>query len=157
MNELIPFINQLNEMDLALLISERRFIDKQLLIETCIRFEGANETQQQLCKQVLWSLNDEQLQRFLFFATGQIGMFNGGSHEPLWNPNDMALHRNRITIAMCDTDVNALPVAHVCFYRVDMPKYETATEQVKNTSGWKDSNSGPLQEIIYSNIFKIVK
>ncbi len=125
MNELIPFINQLNEMDLALLISERRFIDKQLLIETCIRFEGANDTQQQLCKQVLWSLNDEQLQRFLFFATGQIGMFNGGSHEPLWNPNEMALPRNRITIAMC-ADVTRLPVAHVCFYTVDMPQYDTA-------------------------------
>ena len=125
MNELIPFINQLNEIDLALLISERRFIDKQLLIETCIRFDGANDTQQQLCKQVLWSLNDEQLQRFLFFATGQIGMFNGGSHEALWNPNDMAQHRNRITIATTHNG-NALPVAHVCFYVIEMPKYETA-------------------------------
>ena len=127
-NDLVPFINQLDETDMALLISEKRFIDKQVLIDTCIRFEGAHDHMlQQLCKQVLRSMSDEQLQRFLFFATGQVGMYNGGSDEPLWNPNSMARHRNRITLFLCDNGgVDALPVAHVCFYRVDIPRYDSA-------------------------------
>jgi hypothetical protein len=40
-------------------------------------------------------------------------------------------NRNKISIRFYEADQEKLPVAHVCFYSIDMPKYETA-EQMKN-------------------------
>ena len=123
LDDLVPFINQLNETDLAILISDQLYIDKQILVERCLHFTKSDANFEKMCKDVLSSMSDEQLQRFLFFATGKVGMFNGGSSEPLWNPNGSSSNpRNRITIVKYPRS-DRLPVAHVCFYAIDMPAY----------------------------------
>ena len=138
MENLIPFIGSLHETDLAILISEQRFLDRQLLVDKCVHVSSgdaaaANGSDKQLCQQVLSSMSDEELKRFLFFATGQVGMFNGGHREPLWNPNnDSPYPRNCITFRMYRArSEHTLPVAHVCFYCIDMPRYDSSPERMK--------------------------
>ncbi len=108
MIDLIPSINMLNETDLALLISEQHFVDRRLLIDECLHFVSDTDGSDiRLCRQVLRSMSDEQLQMFLFFATGQVGLFHKGCPgQPLWNPNDLSPYpRNRITLKVYHTSL----------------------------------------------------
>jgi hypothetical protein len=72
------------------------------------------------------------LQQFLHFVTGQVGLYSAGSDKPLDNPNMYSRYnRNKISIKFYEAGQETLPVAHVCFYSIDMPKYATA-ELMKN-------------------------
>ena len=140
-HDLIPFINSLHETDLAILISEQRFIDRHLLVDKCIHVTDHND--KELCRQVLLSMSDQELKLLLFFATGQVGMFNGGHREPLWNPNNGSPYpRSCITFRMYRADnEHTLPVAHVCFYCIDMPRYDSSPEKMKQKLIQAISNS----------------
>jgi len=127
--ELTSYLDNMNERDMALLITDQQFIDRQLLLESHIDFIGdATSNDCSRLADVLKSLNNEQLQMLIYFATGQTGMFNGGSSEPFWNPNDSTPNRrNCITFNFyIARNKNALPAAHVCFYSIDMPKYNSS-------------------------------
>ncbi|MNE70907.1 HECT-domain (ubiquitin-transferase) [compost metagenome] len=73
-------------------------------------------------------------------------MFNGGSDEALWNPNDTTPYkRNCITFRFYQAEnENRLPAAHVCFYCIDMPKYnsfETMKKKlIQAMEGTQDGN-----------------
>jgi hypothetical protein len=127
--ELIPFLNQMNEIDLAVLFHEKQYIDVQILI-SCLNYYGevTNELKQNF-ESVLKSLSQEELKKVLYFVTGQVGLFKCGSNTPIMNPNRNEIAqfpRDKITILFSDQwDVQRYPVAHVCFYRLDMPLYST--------------------------------
>jgi serine/threonine protein kinase len=131
-NEFFPYLNLLTEMDVVILISEQQYVDINILTKECIDFIGdSNQELAQRFIQVLKALNNNELQQFLHFATGQVGLYSAGSDKPLNNPNmNSPYNRNKISIRFYEADQEMLPVAHVCFYSIDMPKYATA-EQMK--------------------------
>jgi hypothetical protein len=50
-------------------------------------------------RDLLKSLNNNELQQFLHFAIGQVGLYSAGSDKPLENPNVQSLYnRNKISI-----------------------------------------------------------
>jgi E3 ubiquitin-protein ligase HUWE1 len=132
-NEFVPHLDLLTEMDIAMLISEQQYVDKNVLMNECIEFRGdSNQEISQRFMQVLNSLNNNELQQFLHFATGQVGLYSAGSDKPLENPNVQSpYNRNKISIRFYEADQEMLPVAHVCFYSIDMPKYATAEKMKK--------------------------
>jgi hypothetical protein len=128
--EFIPYWNTLTEMDIAMLISEQQYVDKNVLINECIEFRGdSNQEISQRFIQVLNSLNNNELQQFLHFVTGQVGFYSAESDKPLENPNmHSPYNRNKISIRFYEARQQILPVAHICFYSINMPKYSTAIQ-----------------------------
>jgi len=59
------------------------------------------------------------LRRFLYLATAQCNLPQGGLH----NPYPLAAHPDKITIQCTGSDPQRLPVGRACFYRIDMPEY----------------------------------
>jgi hypothetical protein len=126
--DFLPCLNQLNEMDVAVLIYEQQFIDVEILI-SCLSFvvpDSTNEMKEMFIS-ILRSFTQEELKKTLYFVTGQVGLFRSGDNDPLMNPNKhehLYFPRNKITINfLSHLATERFPVARVCQYCLDMPLY----------------------------------
>jgi serine/threonine protein kinase len=119
--------NLLTEFDIAKLISSEEFMNKDVLIKECIDFIGEfTPDLPERFIEVLRSFNSDELQQFLYFATGQIGLYSTGNDLPLTNPNNNSpYNRHKISIHFNNASQDKLPDVRVCFYLINMPKYDT--------------------------------
>jgi hypothetical protein len=122
----LPMI--LGMMDISsiqLLISPQEHIDVQVLI-SCLKFRRTSSRLENYVSNVIQSLNQSQLRKFLHFVTGQSNLLSVcQSSTALWNPNESAPARDKITVEVDSRNNSSLPTASVCFYTLKLPEYET--------------------------------
>jgi hypothetical protein len=118
----LPMI--LGMMDLSsiqLLISPQEHIDVQVLIG-CLKFRNTNSRLKDYVSNVIQSLNQSQLRKFLHVVTGQGNLLSAcQSSTAFWNPNESAQTRDKITVEVDSRNNSSLPTASVCFYTLILP------------------------------------
>jgi hypothetical protein len=134
--EVIPqlptVLGMLDLESLLLLVNPATSIDINTLI-SCLFCPDNSSTPYHYLVEIIAEFSQQEAKQFLFFVTGQSSLLTPQqSRTPLMNPNIDAERRNKIAIYFDSTKKkNTLPVAHVCFYQLIIPIYQSK-EQMKS-------------------------
>jgi hypothetical protein len=109
--EATPFLKLLSSMDWNVLLCGEEEVSAQDVVEV-LEFKGYNKSSLILkwLPQTILQFSQDNLRRFLIFCTG----------SPSLPPS---LKTFNITVQYLPTS-NALPAAHTCFFKIDVPDYK---------------------------------
>lgn len=117
--EASPFLSLLSHADWRVLLCGETAVNGSQIV-SCLKFQGfpAKSNVPQWLKEIILSSSDDHLRQFLVFATGS------PSIPTTFSSTMLSSSRIEITVR-CQSRSNALPIAHTCFFQLDIPDYRS--------------------------------
>lgn len=115
--EAAPFLKLLSHADWRVMLCGEAAINGHQIV-SCLKFFGfpRKSTVPEWLKEILISSSDDHLRQFLVFVTGSPSLPSVQSQSPD--------ERLEITVR-CQPRSGALPIAHTCFFQLDIPDYRS--------------------------------
>jgi serine/threonine protein kinase len=117
--EAAPFLSLLSHADWRVLLCGETAVNGSQII-SCLRFQGfpTKSSIPQWLKEIIMSSSDDHLRQFLVFMTGSPSI-------PSTYSSTLSSSSNIEITVRCQPRSNALPIAHTCFFQLDIPDYRS--------------------------------